>query len=303
LIARAAGAVYDAARNVMYLAQAESAQVGVLSLSSMTLGPRIPVPMTPTGYGSLGIDIVPGGDTVVVAMPDSAKLVLIDRVAGTTTTMPISGGFDGGTSVAITSNRHALVFGSSDSLGYIYFGIWDHDFATGTDTLRRDIGFNGHLNATAQMFRSPDQSKILVYSIGAPTCGYLYDAATGNFSACKTFGIAGETVASASTNGGWWLWGDLLLDSALNVIDTIPNPTGYTYPGIAPDGTAAYVPTLFGYDKISLPSATVVERVRIPWPYPITRATVFPEGNRLLLWSDLMHGMTGMYRAMVVDLQ
>jgi len=86
------------------------------------------------------------------------------------------------------------------------------------------------------------------------------------------------------------------------VIDTIPNPTGYTSPGIAPDGAAAYVPTLFGYDKISLPSATVVERVRIPWPYPITRATVFPEGNRLLLWSDLVHGMTGMYRAIVVDL-
>lgn len=304
LIARAAGAVYDPVRDVMYLAQAESAQVGTLALSAMTLLPRVRLPITARDYGTLGIDIVPGGDSVVVALPDSARLAVVNPQTGTVATAPITGDVDGTTNVVVASNRHALVLGSRDSAGFVYFGVWDHDLVTGSDTLRRDIGLNGHLNATTQMFRSPDQSKILVYSIGAPACGYLYDAATGTFSTCKTFSSPGvDAVASASTNGAFWLWGDVLLDGALNVIDTIPNPTGYTYPGIAPDGSAAYVPTLFGYNKIALPSMAVVERVRIPWPFPLTRATVFPDGNRLLIWSDLIHGMKGMYRAIVVDLQ
>jgi hypothetical protein len=307
LVARAAGAVYDSTRNALYVAQPESAQVGVLSLNSMTLGPRIHLPMTPAGYGSLGIDIVPGGDTVVVALPDSARLALLNRVTGTVTTTPITGGVQSTTDVVVTANRHALVFGARDSSGFTYFGIWDHDLATGTDTLRRDVGQNGHLNATAQMFRSPDQSKVLVYAVGAPACGYIYDVGSDSFSACQTFGVAGTALASATTNGSKWLWGNLLLDSALNVIATVPNLTGPwpeapMFPGMAPDGSAAYLPTTYGYDKVALPSGTVLERVRVYWPFPITRATVFPEGNRLLLWSDLMHGMTGMYRAIVVDL-
>jgi hypothetical protein len=58
-----------------------------------------------------------------------------------------------------------------------------------------------------------------------------------------------------------------------------------TYAGIAPDGTVAYRPASYGYDKIALPSGAVLERVRIPAPVT-TRISVFPEGNRLFLWSD-----------------
>ena len=307
LIARAAGAVYDSTRNVLYVAQPESAQVGVLSLGSMTLGPRIHLPTAAVGYGTLGIDIVPGGDTVVVPLPDSGRIALLNRVSGTTTTVPIAGGL-GATNLVVTSNRHVFALGSRDSAGFLFFGIVDHDLATGTDTLRRDVGQNGHLNATAQLFRSPDQSKVFVYSVGAPTCGYVYDVATDSFSACQTFGVAGDAVASATTNGSKWLWGNLLLDSALNVIATVPSLTGPwppvpMFPGIAPDGSVAYIPTTYGYDKVALPAGTVLERVRAYyWPYGLTRATVFAEGTRLLLWSDLQHGMPGMYRAIVVDL-
>lgn len=306
LVARAAGAVYDSTRNVLYVAQPESAQVGVLALNSMTLGPRIPLPTAAVGYGTLGIDIVPGGDTVVVPLPDSGRIALLNRVSGTTTTVPIAGGL-GATNLVVTSNRHVFALGSRDSAGYIFFGIVDHDLATGTDTLRRDVGQNGHLNITAQLFRSPDQSKVFVYSVGAPTCGYVYDVATDSFSACQTFGVAGDAVASATTNGSKWLWGNLLLDSALNVIATVPSLTGPwpgvpMFPGMAPDGSVAYLPTTYGYDKVALPAGTVLERVRVYWPFPLTRATVFPEGTRLLLWSDLQHGTSGMYRAIVVDL-
>ena len=306
LIARAAGTAYDSARNVLYLAQPESAQVGVLSLTSMTLGPRTHLPMTRADYGSFGIDIIPGGDSVIVATPDSG-LAILNRLSGAVTTVPIAG-VTGTSNVVVTSHRHALVFGSRDSSGYTYFGIWDHDFTTGADTMRRDIGLNGHLNATAQLYRSPDQSRVFIYSNGAPACAYVYDVATDAFSACATLNFSWPTAATATTDGSKWLWGDLLLDSALNVVTTAfildgnEQPPGARLPGLAPDGSVAYLPRYYGYDKVALPAGTVVERVRIPSDLFLSRATALPEGTRLLLSSDWPAGMTGMRQAILVDL-
>jgi hypothetical protein len=38
------------------------------------------------GLSLQGIDILPGGDTAIVALPDSAQLALLDRLANTVTT-------------------------------------------------------------------------------------------------------------------------------------------------------------------------------------------------------------------------
>jgi len=289
---------YDAARGLVYLAQPDSARVGVLALGTMTLGTPLAVPISPA---AAPLDIVPGGDTVVAVVRDSAALALLDRVAGARTTVPISGA-SAVSGVVVASNRHALVLGGADSAGFFFYGIWDHDLATGTDTLRRDIGLNGHVGAVTQLFRSPDHSKVLVYT-NSPACGYIYDAATGTFSGCLSGGLPSPGIATATTSGSRWLWNNLLLDDSLRVIATIPAITSDYIAGLAPDGAAAYVPTWYGYDKLALPSGTVLERVRVPWPFPLTRITVFPEGTRLLLWSDLVAPMTGMLRAIVVDLR
>jgi hypothetical protein len=39
-----------------------------------------------------GIDILPGGDTAIVALPDSAQLALLDRLANTVTTSGMTRG-------------------------------------------------------------------------------------------------------------------------------------------------------------------------------------------------------------------
>lgn len=295
---RAADAAFDSARNTMYFFQPESARVAVLALSSFTLGASIPVPMAPAGYVSLGIDLVPGGDTVVLALPDTARLGLLDRLANTVTTSRITTA-NGTTLMRVTANRHVFVYGSRDSSGFTFFGVWDRDLATGVDTLRRDIGsFSGHLGAITSMFRSPDQKKLLVIS----GCAYLYDVTSDSFSSCGATGFGGFELATATTTGDKWLIGDKLLDSSLALLATVPGLTAEGHAGMSPDGTAAYRPASYGYDKIALPSGTLLERVRIP--VPVTGVTVFPQNDRLFLWSDTFTSTLGLgtTRATVVTL-
>jgi hypothetical protein len=277
---RSNDAAYDPARNVMYFAQPESARVAVLSLGTFTFSAPIAVPLTPRG-GSPGIDLTPGGDTLIVPFGDTAQVALLDRVAGTVSRVTIGGGARYIFKARVTADRHAFVYGERDSAFYVIFSIWDRNLATGTDTVRYDVG-QGHVGIVGAMVRSPDQSKLLVLEGG---CGFLYDAATGNFSACSSFAFSSFAIATGTTNGDKWLVGDKLLDGSLSVLATVPGLGLDTYAGIAPDGTVAYRPASYGYDKIALPSGAVLERVRIRAPVT-TRISVFPEGNRLFLWSD-----------------
>jgi len=287
--ARAVDMVYDSTRNVIYFAEPDSARVAVLSLSSFTLGTPIPVPVPASGSFTMGIDIVPGGDTVVVALPGTTRLALLDRLANTVDTVHIDS-IDGLNDVRVTSSRKALVAGAGSGGGYVYFGIWEHDLATGTTTRRTDIGISGNV-LPGPLPRSSDQTKMLLTDIGT-SCGYLYDAGADAFSACSKFGFTANALGTGTTTGDKWLVGNKLVDGSLTLIATVPGIGGDDNVGIAPDGSAAYRPTPYGYDKISLPSGAVLERVRVT--VPVTRITVLPEGTRLFLWSDA--GGTPPYR-------
>ena len=299
--AYAANVVYDSARNTLYLYEPDQASVVPLPLNTLTLGTPIALPMAALGLLDAGIDVVPSGDSLIVAIPDSG-LGVINLTSGTATLTRVDS-LNGVTNVIVTSNRHAFTFGSRDSAFYTYFGIVDRALATGTDTLRREIGINGHLSAMTQMTRSPDQSKIFVYSIGAPSCAYLYSVATDSFGACQSVATPAFTVASASTHGDTWLWGDLLLDDSLHAIGgAIPNITTTAFAGLSPDGGFAYQPRSYGYDKIAVPSGAVVEKVRVAFPHPLTRAIALPDGSRLLLFSNLTGTLTGAQSIICVTL-
>lgn len=279
---RAVDMAYDAARNVIYLAESDSARVAVLSLASFTLGTPIPVPMPASGSFTMGIDIVPGGDTVVVALPGTTRLALLDRLDNTVDTVHIDS-IDGLSDVRVTSSRKALVAGSGSGGGFSFYGLWEHDLATGTTTRRTDVGIGGNVNAFTTLVRSPDQTKVLFTDLGT-ACGYVYDAAAGAFGTCSQFGFSANALGTGSTTGNRWLVGNKLVDSSLAVLATVPGIGPDDNVGMAPDGSVAYRPTAYGYDKIALPAGTVVQRVRIP--LNVTRISVLPEGTRLFLWSD-----------------
>ena len=288
--ARAVDLVYDATRNVIYFAEPDSARVAVLSLASFTLGTPIPVPMPASGSFTMGIDIVPGGDTVVVALPGTQRLALLDRLAGTVDTIHIAGP-DFLDNVRVTSSRKALVYGSGSGGGYSFYGIWEYDLTTATTTRRTDVGIGGNVFTAAPFERSPDQSKVVLLDKGT-SCGYVYNAGSGSFSSCSTFAFSPSALPIGTTTGDKWLIGGVLLDGSLAPYDTVPGIGLDDNVGMAPDGSAAYRPTAYGYDKISLPSGAVLERVRVT--LPVTRITVLPEGTRLFLWSD--PGGTSPYR-------
>jgi len=294
---RAADAVYDPSRNVMYFSEPDSARVAVLALGTFTFGSPIRLPMIARGYGFQSVDILPGGDTAIVPLPDTAQLAFLDRIANSVTTSRLNGISGGLDLLRATVSRKVLTIGQVDSAGYIFFAVVERDLATGRDSIRRDVGQMGHVNITATLWGSPDHSKVLILSIGAPSCGYVYDAATDAFSSCSSFGFSGSEPATATTSGDKWLVGDELLDGSLNLLATVGNGGA----GISPDGSMAYVPALYGYNKIALPAGTLLERVRLTAPISV-RITVFPDGTRLFLWDDSATFSFGTYHATVVDL-
>jgi hypothetical protein len=290
---RAADAAYDPVRNLMYFTEPDSARVAVLGLSTFTFGAPIHLPMIKRGLSVQGIDVLPGGDTVMVALPDTAQLALLDRLADTVTTSRITG-ISGPQWLRTSANRKAFTIGQVDSAGSTFSVVVERDLATGRDSIRREVG---HVNATANLWGSPDHSKVLVINVTAypsPTCLYLYDAATDGFSSCSAPGTIASLSATATTTGNKWYVGNWLLDGSLNLLATV----GYKfYAGISPDGSVAFVPTWYGYDKIALPSGAVLERARIQ--VTAQRITVFPDGKRLFMWDG---GGFGTNHATVVDL-
>ena len=69
---------YDAKRDVLYLSQPDSQRVAVLSLGTYTYGTPLAMPSVPAG-----LDLTPGGDTLLVALRRAAALGVVDLTLAT----------------------------------------------------------------------------------------------------------------------------------------------------------------------------------------------------------------------------
>jgi len=291
------GLAYDVKRDAVYLPQPQNAQLAVLSLGSFTLQAPLSLPGAPTFEQHTGIDMVPGWDSVVVSrgyLVGNPSLGVVNLVSGTDDSIRING-TEGVGDLQVVSTRKVFVFGqSTPSGGYVTFGIWEDDLVTGTQQRRTDVGLGGNVGVQAEMARSGDQTKLLAWDPNT-ACAQIYDVQSDAFSACKTLYFPLPAVPAGTASGDRWLVHNLLFDGALNLLATVlPSDPG---PGtIAPDGSAAYYPTLYGYEKVRLPDGVVLERVRIP-PND-ARLTVLPDGLRLVL-----SGAGGFTRVTVVDLR
>ena len=291
------GLAYDVKRDAVYLPQPQNAQLAVLSLGSFTLQAPLSLPGAPTFEQHTGIDMVPGWDSVVVSrgyLVGNPSLGVVNLVSGTDDSIQING-TEGVGDLQVVSTRKVFVFGqSTPSGGYVTFGIWEDDLVTGTQQRRTDVGLGGNVGVQAEIARSGDQTKLLAWDPNT-ACAQIYDVQSDAFSACKTLYFPLPAVPAGTASGDRWLVHNLLFDGALNLLATVlPSDPG---PGtIAPDGSAAYYPTLYGYEKVRLPDGVVLERVRIP-PND-ARLTVLPDGLRLVL-----SGAAGFTRVTVVDLR
>src|ERR1044072_5960382 len=95
---------------MLYLYQPDQASVVPPPLNTLTLGTPIALPMAALVLLDADIDVVPSGDSLIVAIPDSG-LGVINLTSGTATLTRVDS-LNGVTNVIVTSNRHAFTFGS-----------------------------------------------------------------------------------------------------------------------------------------------------------------------------------------------
>lgn len=281
--------VYDANRDALYLVEPERAEVAVLNLAALTLGSPLTMPTVPSGSRRMGIDLVPSGDSAVVALgppfvemgPGSIGFIAVST--GDTSSVQFDG--DPGTTewvgdVRVVANGKAFAYGSRTDAGYTSFAIWEYDIATGTQRRRTEIGVSGNVGGSVQLTRSGDGSRLLLLDSNTG-CGYVYDAATDGFSACKSFGFPASAIPSGTLTGDYWLVGNLFVNGDLEIVNALPAQSERG--AIAPDGSVAYFTTSYGYEKLRLPDGASLERVRIP--LAVSDLTVLGDGERLIVWT------------------
>jgi hypothetical protein len=275
--------VYDPKRNALYLLEGEAGQIAVLSLSTFTFGSPLPLPGPLPGSRRAEMDITPGSDSLVVPIANTS-IGFINLVTGATATVPITSDLGNTQSIGEThalQNRKVFVFGMWSDVGVSADALWEYDLATGTHRRRTDVGINGNITLSERA-RSHDHRRFLQLDKNR-NCGQIYDSATQTFSTCVSVGYPVPSTPTGTTTGDRWLVGNLVLDGALNTLATLSPPIP-TRGAIAPDGSAAYYPTEYGYVKLRLPDGAILERVRIP--IRATRVTALPDGDRLVIWTD-----------------
>src|SRR5581483_5756729 len=157
--------VYDAKRDVVYLSEQGQREVVVLSLGNMTYASPIPL-----GGQPIGIDLVPGGDSLIVAIANTDDLAIVDLADGSTSTQHLSA-LAPYTLVfpRVASDRRVLLV-----LGAHGGAVGDYNLVTGTAQL-----YDTTADGTAPV-RSGDGSIVVMRDVGG--CGLAeYDATTKTF--------------------------------------------------------------------------------------------------------------------------
>jgi hypothetical protein len=232
---------YDAKRNVLYLTEPKHASVLVLSLASMTYLSPILVPGTP-----LGLDLSPGGDTLVVALantgdlafvplasgahtPSIVHLTSLDSVPGDTTT------FRASVAVVRVAADGRVIVGTS---GY-YAQLVDLDLTTDLNTVRFNAAYNPMLFA-----RSGDGTHVVLTGVAGAD---MYNASSHGYSLLPS--ASGQNLyngpVSSSQTGAYFGDGNALFDANLDALGTMETDNMLSGEGygssISNDGTGLFL--------------------------------------------------------------
>ena len=299
-------AVFDPKRTVLYVSEPDSQRIGVISVTSGSYLSHIAAPGRP-----VGLDLTPGGDSLVVGLRRSGQLGVVDLRSAAPTMSAValsfdtSGGQRGPDHVRVMANNQAIVTITFNGGG---FGgnVLSYDLVAGTQRKRTDIGFNGGA-VTENVPITPTSDRTRMFAMGGCCPGemWVYTAATDSFVGPTS---AGELAYPASFNaaGDRFLTFRDLYDGNLNLIAMLM-PTGYQTPNgygptvISLDGSAAYFGTDLGYIKIRLPDAAVLEAVRVP--RRPTALGLSPDGNTLAVRTDQQGYISPTNRLYLVDLR
>ncbi|HEU4996710.1 MAG TPA: hypothetical protein VFT29_17965 [Gemmatimonadaceae bacterium] len=266
----------DTKRNVAYVLQVGRARILVLSLASLTF-----TPLALDGSPS-GMDLTPGGDSLLVVLPSEKALAVVDlRPSPTVTTkipiaMPDTAGTRTPQLVAATSRGTALVTFSGAGQGAINWLPLEIALATNQQRFRSDAPSGG---IAWDLARSGDNSLVLLFQQG---CMRAYDASGDTFGTCRQTNLLGG--ASVDQTGDHFVLGSSAYDAALNLLSTMARVSRQSEApgGITPDGLYAYYSDPYvGLVRQRVSDGVILDRSPSTLFIP-RRIFVSPDGTRLI---------------------
>lgn len=242
-------AAFDSKRNLVYLSVPSLQSVQVLSTASMTFGTAYTFGASPHG-----LDLTPGGDSLVVALVETPNVAIINLKNGTQTMMPVTSG-NGPDFLRVSNTNKVLVTITFDGSGYGGSFI-EADLATGATRNLKTVTEYVPLAASGNRGRI----MALIDDSCCPEEAFVYDAASGS------------VVADAGTISNYfnWVTADYLGDAFL-IQSQLYGPTlrqtsaygGNLYDGgpsvLAPDGQSGYFAETTGFVHVRFSDGKVLD--------------------------------------------
>lgn len=223
----------DAKRGVLYIVPAWGANLFAVSTTSLA------ITAIPLAYHPSGIDLSPGGDSLILTLPEARSLAILDlrQPSFSPVLVPVTQ-LDSTVNqrpdqVAVAANGKAfLPLGGSAASAYT---LREVDLTTGAQRIRTDAGNMGSVGG-ARLARSFDHSTLVMNG----SYFQRYDAATDAFGPALTPPYAwGPTVDGTGQHTVLALD---LYDAGLQFVRRIRSPMGAGVPTLAlsPDGAYLY---------------------------------------------------------------
>jgi hypothetical protein len=253
---------YDSSRDVVYFSEPDADRVSVFSLATRQFAAPIALFSRP-----VGLDVTPGGDSLLVALRLSTSLAIINLQNGhvDTVTLPLNPNLNPGLDrVRVMANGMALVTTVNTGVGD--GELWEYDLIAQSRRKRTDAGVGGQTTGIVPMARAGNRSSLLMILDNSccPEVGMIYSSAT------DTIAIHGPTAdrfgpkVSADRSGSLFLVDQSLFDGSLNLLRTFTS-SAYTLgasSALSADGQSAYLAIGGGYLKARTSDGVVVDTVR-----------------------------------------
>lgn len=262
-------AAFDSRRNALYLSLADENRIGVVPLNTFQFEEFIPTPSRP-----FGIDLTPGGDSLIVALNQSTYLGVVDLTRSPRQLDTLRLDLPSDTvprwpdAVRIGATGKALVTLSFSGSG-LDGRVLEYDLVNRTQRIRSDAGRDGSVGPYAVLATSADRSRLLLLDTeaGAFPIAQWYDAATDQFSTPQTIDSpVSFPPISVDESGPRALVGGTLYDEVLRPLITY-SPADYNIYAptvIAPDASVGFFSSSWGYLHVRLLDGAVQERVLLP---------------------------------------
>ena len=276
--------VYDAKRGALYLSMPDAHRVARIDVATMTVAGSVAFQSTVGG-----LDLTPGGDSLVVALGQARALALLnpDRITDAPVMVPLSVLDTAGSAfpsqtpepswVRVAANGRVLISLSARTKGGD--DVLTVDLATGAQRIRADARTSSPYPLQT-LGGAPDRSFIVM--IGSD-CSRLYQSSSDSFTPCDGHGgLAGNRrTFNMDAAGDRFAAGNGAYDLSFNQLATSgPINTQLPTAAISADGTLLYLGALQAVSVLRIADGKMLERFNVP--VSADRIVVAPSGAWLV---------------------